>query len=317
MTGTQTPEREYVPPDSGGKKRMSRGRKALIGLVVTGAVAAAAGGGTFASFTASTDNAAGDTPFTATNDMLLGNTVRNGALSSTQCLSDDSDGVSTPLGGGATNAVVCEVLFEASQLDGISTAAASTDLILENLSGTGNTGILHMASLGCTGAALCDNLEIDVQEYAVGGVRGDENTTQNTDFLTPVPLVPLINTGHPVTDPVCVFPRELDAPCASSTAASADQRVNDLPTSFSTTTVIDSAFPPSLADNNDGTRFFRITVRLVGDVVCDTDGLLTPGDSTDDDDNPTDGVIDETGQGCSNGATGTAQFTLRWVLEEA
>jgi predicted ribosomally synthesized peptide with SipW-like signal peptide len=45
---------DYVPA-SPGRKKVSRARKSLIGLLLVGAIGAIAGGGTFASFTASTD----------------------------------------------------------------------------------------------------------------------------------------------------------------------------------------------------------------------------------------------------------------------
>jgi hypothetical protein len=324
MTATQTPGGDYIPAEPGAKKRMSRGRKALIGLLVFGAVGAAAGGGTFATFTASTDNDSGANPFTIDNDMILANTVVDDGTEDNVCRSDDGGSFTElPIVPDTPNAVECEVLFDATDLGNIAEGeAVTTNLILENVSQLDKDGILRyglvevdvdggapvdMQVCTNTGATavgnLCDNLAITIQEYAFGGVRGTDDGDQVLEFddLDPVTTV---DNG-----PLCVFPRDVAAACDSTLAE--DQRLQDdlvTPTAglihnfTHADAVIDATMENTEVDGNDGLRFFQIRVQLVGDDA--TCGATIDAD---------------TGIGCTNTAgeqTDNARFTIRWVLQE-
>jgi predicted ribosomally synthesized peptide with SipW-like signal peptide len=145
------------------KVKVSRARKGVIGFLVVSAVAAIAGGGTFASFTASTTNA--NNVF-QTGFLELSNDGP-GAL----CVSSDD---ATNIGDGSNSA--CDALFTAATLR-IPGASATANLTLKNngnidgfLQTTTANGAACASTVGDntkpTGAGnLCTVVNIEVQEY--------------------------------------------------------------------------------------------------------------------------------------------------------
>lgn len=149
------------------KAKISRARKAVIGMMAIGAVAAIAGAGTFASFSATTTN---DASF-KTGRLVLSNTKQSG----TACFSS---------GTGANNAegdanldeneTTCDALFATNLKPGTTATAGVT---LTNGSTGDYTGVLSIYSLStCTNekndtnenagsANLCDAAELYIQEY--------------------------------------------------------------------------------------------------------------------------------------------------------
>lgn len=134
---------------------------ALLGLIGTA--------GTWASFTASTDN-----PATfATGSLVLANTVTGGTGT---CESDDDAGL-------AVNSSTCDVLFDVpAQQPGHAPVEAT--LTLENV-GTIDASALSVHAEGaCTSplvgayngsVSLCSKLQLTVQEYSDAGFTTDSN----------------------------------------------------------------------------------------------------------------------------------------------
>jgi hypothetical protein len=287
-------------PDRPGRKKVSRARKSLIGLLFVGAIAALANGGTFASFTASTDNASSGTdPFAAQNPLALGNTVVNGEqLNDVQCDSTATSVIGTNLVATVdANAVECDFLFDTAQVAQLASGETITsEIALENLSETATGDLSLFASDPCAedavelGGNLCPNLNITIQEVAVGGTPGGTATESLTDF----------SGLSDVND--CVLP-DVGNACASASDTDLWNATADDIVGASNPWTVGTELAPDTDETNAGVRYFRITAGLRGsEESC-------VGDA--------DGIIDDTGIGCSNNATGSARFTLRWVLTES
>lgn len=302
MTATQAPPRGDYVPGPGRKKGLSRGRKGLIGFLVVAAAGAAAGGGTFASFTASTDNQAGTAGegFTVDNTMDLGNSVLTNTSSA-----PGTDAVQCVASTGTFNAIDCSVLFGDDDIAAMGSAPYVAGVALENL-GT-DPGKLLLGSLGCAPESpaddLCDDISLTIQEVA--DPTTDGRGTGATPFVDETGFNTLENvvSGGSVTagDALCVFP------FSSAAACTAGDLLSNLP-EFSTAdppVVIEASMEATDNSTNVGIRYFKITAEL-----------NAPDNTACPDTAPADGLDDGTGVGCHNELTGNAQFTLRWVLQE-
>ena len=290
MTATQAPPSgDYVPPGPGRTKRLTRGRKALIGFFVVAAAGAAAGGGTFASFTASTDNAADADAF-ATGEFELTNTVLEGGENTTEC-------VSSAAASGLNAHLDCAMLF-----DGQTFADDGTLKTLVRLVNTGDQDgeLVTYAPGGCTfdntnsQVDLCDDILLEVQEvFATGGGRGTGSA------------VPTI-AGH-ATHNDCVFGASSNKVDDTNGACSAGDDLAAFAEFSEGPIVIDDVLPfdGATVANND-VRYFLVEATLAADpAICDSGAEVTAGFNSD-------------GVGCNNSANnGNAAFTIRWQLQSA
>lgn len=147
------PEPELPP-----RALLSRVAPLLVIAALLGLIGSA---GTWAAFSASTDNAA----TFATGSLVLANTVTGGTGT---CESDDDAGL-------ATNASTCDQLFAIStQRPG---QVVSETLTLQNV-GTVDAAALKVFASGCTSEAtgtfsgtgsLCSTLRLSIQEYGDSG----------------------------------------------------------------------------------------------------------------------------------------------------
>lgn len=336
----QTTLGDYAPQPQ--RRRVSRGRKALIGLMAIGAFAAVGGAGTFASFTASTDNAGGalgdgDNPF-QTGLFELANTVTDVAGTAlpgnfAPCLSSDDDVANLNDGSEGLkvgeNAALCDVLFTGDITGGLTsyvtienTGDDDGQLVLFALDQSGDPCVVDVA--GTT--SNCGDIELTIQEYydtaGTGPGTGDA----------------VVNYGTATANGDCVFgkydaggtPTNADKLADADGACIGGRLLSELPTFSDGVIQIDDVLPaedgatPNL--NND-VRYFKVDAELPPDLaICgpdgDNDGILDADDGGTDpaleDGTTSDGYHDTTGIGCHNSAMDkSAKFTLRWLLQGA
>lgn len=290
------------------KRRISRGRKALIGLMAIGAFAATQGAGTFASFTASTDNAGGtlgaNNPF-QTPDFELANQVlsrSDGSGPGGVCLSSD-DAKDFPAASpqlaniDGDNAAYCDVLFVANNF----ATTATANLKLENTGASdGNlflyavnvkaTDDVQTCKLDTTGGAtedLCGDWHLTVQEYSNGGELLGDNAPN------------FENNGDRSNE--CVLPS------AGVFCTTTGTDFDSLPQLASAKDIGLLPFVNSGGgEDNSDVRYFKVTARLPKDAGC-TDVAENAGAGN--------GFDDVSGLGCHNEkSNGSAQIQLRWVL---
>ena len=204
MTGTLSPtepDGDYVVVPRR-KLKLSRARKAVIGMMVLGTVAAIGGGGSFASFTANTTN--------ANNVFQTGLLQLKNDGPGNACFSTDQQSTGAGNVGDNDNAA-CDALFTATTLN-IPGAAVNADLVLEN---TGNIpGYIQVYTANgatCTSAAsdaarptgageLCSVVTMTIQEF---------NDLDNDGVYD--------GAGEDLTggDTYCVFPYSAGSNCAA------------------------------------------------------------------------------------------------------
>lgn len=320
------------------RRRLSRGRKALIGFMALGAFAATSGAGTFASFTASTDNGsandvAGDNPFQTGKFELL-NTVMDstgatitgngigGVDRDANCSSVSDDTATDPatnLPGIDDNHAECDFLFDGaanSVMNGITTYVK-----IENNSATDGSGdgdLVFYAPTACAKGALgttssCANVLLYVQEIAVGGLSG---TGASTPTLT--------DPANQVAE--CVFGR-YDGPTAGYDGIDADTDADSSSDSDGTCTygrplsslpglagrvTIESDFKASKSPNNNtDVRYFKVHAQLPQNATAC--GVVTEPAYTGA--NDAGGFHVTTGIGCHNGYDDqSSKFEVRWML---
>jgi predicted ribosomally synthesized peptide with SipW-like signal peptide len=223
--------------------RMSRIRKAIVGVSLLGAVGVLAGTGTFASFSASTTNAGN---VFSTGKLELSNAKQSG----TACLSGYSGpGTGSPQSNLDSNGnSSCDTLFNL-------TLSRPGDTATANLA-IGNTGsydgeLQFWLANGCQNQTvatpagssnLCGKLEVYVQEM-------------NSSYTTPTSS--------------CVFPAAAGTACNTGWSASSDS-LTDLATAATASTPFPST-PLSLPNTGTTTRYFQIKLRF-GDLGFDANG---------------------------------------------
>lgn len=205
-------------------------RKWVIGVMIAGVVATAAGAGTFASFNASTSNPGN---VFSTGRLELSNTKQGGST----CVSGY-----TGVGGAAqsnldTNGNTCDTLLNLTLRSPGDTATGQ--LALAN---TGDyDGLLQLWLNGCTNATvvtpagsgnLCTKLEVYIQEFT------------SSAYATPTTS--------------CVFPLSASAAC-SATWAPAGDSINDLATAATSTSPMPST---PIVVNKAVTKYFQVSLRF-------------------------------------------------------
>jgi hypothetical protein len=314
------------------KRKLSRGRKALIGFMALGAFAATSGAGTFASFTASTDNgsandAAGDNPFQTGKFELLntvmdaaGNPISGNGIGGVDrdanCSTVDDDTATDPatnLPGLDDNHAECDFLFDGganSILGGITTYVK-----IENNSATDGSGdgdLVFYAPTICAKGSLgtadsCDEVLIYVQEIANSGNPGtgtaeapsgmadvNECVFGRYDSDGGAPYVGADSLPGQNDDTACTYGRPLSA----------------LPQLANRVTITDN-FPALKTTGNEDERYFRIFARLPDNVTA-CGAIVEPAYT-----NATNngGFNLTTGLGCHNGYDDmSAKFEVRWML---
>jgi hypothetical protein len=206
-------------------------RKWVLGALAAGVITTAAGAGTFASFSASTENPGN---VFSTGQIELSNTKQGG----TACLSGHTG---TGTGAPASNLDAngnggCDALIDLTLRSPGDTASGR--LALAN---TGDyDGLLQFWLDGCTNTTvvtpagsgnLCDKLEVFVQEF-------------NSAYTTPTSS--------------CVFPFNASAACNASWGASGDS-LSDLATAAT------SAAPKptsAITIAKDATRYYQVSLRF-------------------------------------------------------
>ena len=244
MSSARTPKRTdemiLVPART---LRMSRIRKAIVGVSILGTLGVLAGTGTFASFSASTTNAGN---VFSTGKLELSNTKQSG----TACLSGYSGtGTGSPQANlDANGNSSCDSAFNLTLRRPGDTATAS--LAIAN---TGNyDGELQFwLPNGCQNetvttpagsANLCGKLEVFIQET-------------NSDYSTPTAS--------------CVFPAASGTACNTTWSAASDSL-----TDLATAATVASPFPSTallLPASGTTTRYFQIKVKF-GDAGFDGSG---------------------------------------------
>lgn len=334
----QTTLGDYAPQPQ--RRRVSRGRKALIGLMAIGAFAAVGGAGTFASFTASTDNAGGgigdgENPF-QTPDFALSNDVlaRNGVDPTLDpCLSSDEteEFPVNPAEPDASNvdfvdldgAAYCDALFTVNPAQ--FEFSQSADLRLENVGSEDGDLYFYAVDLKAddpTGnVAAKMSCIVDPELYADTAFHdppakthvslcGDWKVIIQEYHAGAAPLDGA-NTDDPFTTAranQCVVPWDNAANCGATGDA-----LNALPLYSDDNARLVGSLPAETgkapATDYSDSRFFRVSAELDADAGCtDND---TPGDP-----GTPDGHDDATGVGCYNGKmNGSAVVQVRWVLQ--
>jgi predicted ribosomally synthesized peptide with SipW-like signal peptide len=176
---TETPNEDYVLVHKS-KVRISRARKFVMGTMAIGAVAAITGAGTFASFSASTDN---DATF-QTATVILTNKTSTGNV----CWSSNQDNATSPAldTNLDANGTTCDSLLTANLVPG---TAYTTYLKLSNEgNATGDLKLFDNAG-GCVGSANDTNGTNEVQTLAIANATGgtytltfDGQTTAAIDY---------------------------------------------------------------------------------------------------------------------------------------
>ena len=203
-------------------------RKWVLGAVAATAIAGAAGAGTFASFSASTQNPSNTF---STGAIELSNTKQGG----TACLSGHT-GATPDANLDANGNSACDKLIDLALRGPGDTANGR--LALAN---TGDyDGLLQFWLGGCTNSTvvtpagsgnLCDKLEVYVQEF---------------------------NSAYTTATSSCVFPFNATTACNASWTASGDS-LNDLAAS-ATSAAPKPATPITIA--KDATRYYQVSVRF-------------------------------------------------------
>lgn len=230
------------------KAKISRARKAVIGIMAIGAIAAIAGGGTFASFSASTTN---DGVF-RTGRVELSNTVNSGDA----CFSTQTAPAGVNDANLDENETNCSALFAADLRPGV---LSTSDVTLDNSSSYVN-GNLYLFGVddvdtGTTNACasvvndsgfrsglkgtgnICDKVEMTIQEYS---------DSARTSALVS-----------------CVFPYDDDAVCPTlnPSSATAAAKIDQFPWNYGSGAGARNlgAFNTNVSS---GERYFRITVTM-------------------------------------------------------
>jgi predicted ribosomally synthesized peptide with SipW-like signal peptide len=147
---TETPNEDYVLVHKS-KLGISRARKFIMGTMAVGAVAAIAGAGTFASFSASTTN---DASF-KTGTLILSDQVGSGNT----CFSSKVDNTNSPSNDADldTNDTTCDALFSANLLPNAQTPSVGsniyTALVKVRNEGTTSGTLYAFAPSVCANAA--------------------------------------------------------------------------------------------------------------------------------------------------------------------
>lgn len=327
----QTEMGDYVAPKP--RRRISRGRKALIGFMALGAFAATSGAGTFASFTASTDNGgaedtAGQNPFQTGRFELL-NTVMNSAGATisgngidgvdrdANCSTVDDDTATDPATGnpGADdNHAECDFLFDGAAntiINGITTYVK-----IENNSATDGSGdgdLVFYAPVLCAKGALgasssCEETLIYVQEIANGGTPGS-GTGEVPSGMTDVDECVFGNyDSNPVAGPLNYTGTPSAVGENDDTVCTYGRPLVNLPT-LATRVTIEDNFPAAKTTGNEDERYFKIFAQLP-DNACGT--IVEPSYTGP---NNSGGFHVTTGLGCHNGYDDmSAKFEVRWML---
>jgi predicted ribosomally synthesized peptide with SipW-like signal peptide len=266
------------------KAKISKARKFIVGTMLVGAIAAIAGAGTFASFSASTTNEASFSTarMSLTNN---GNCTTPAGVAGTGVASPDID----------TNNVACDELFPDPLKPGEGATKNVTiendgdvagDLYLFATSACTTTVNLATYDMG-TATDLCDRVVLSVEDtdtdtclYPAGSVgAGCDDLDQNT----------------PASQSFTDF----------STNQQFDQKL----------TVAEGLAPNTTA--NVAVRVYWL--KTVGTTDCES-SLSLPGTATDDNTTGTDGVpdgfVDATGQGCDNPYMNQkANLNFRWQIQ--
>jgi predicted ribosomally synthesized peptide with SipW-like signal peptide len=164
---TETPNEDYVLVHKS-KVRISRARKFIMGTMAVGAVAAIAGAGTFASFSASTDN---DATF-QTATVILTNKTNTGANT---CWSSNQDNASSPSLDADldANGTTCDNLLSANLVPG---TTYTTYLKLSNQGNQTGTLKLFGAAGACVGSINDNNGTNEVQKLVIANATGGDYT---------------------------------------------------------------------------------------------------------------------------------------------
>jgi predicted ribosomally synthesized peptide with SipW-like signal peptide len=270
------------------KAKISRARKLVIGTMLVGAVAAIAGAGTFASFSASTTN---DATFTTARMAISNNTtcVTPAGVAATGVASANVD----------SNNKTCAALFPTPLTPGV---LATKDVEISNVGDV--PGSLKL--------------------YALANCVASVNNS-GFDMGTATNLCDRVQVSfHNDTTNKCLYPTTGAGACATIDDTTTGQSFND----FSSAHKFDSPLsilPLSEAANLaiSGTdQKAKVTVsvywkKTTGTSSC-TSALVNapPPGGTATDDTPQDGFVDATGQGCDNPYMNQkASLNLRWQIQ--
>lgn len=231
------------------KAKISRARKAVMGLMVVGAIAALGGAGTFASFSASTTN---DGVF-RTGRLELSNSVNSGSA----CFSTEVDGNGNVNDANLdSNETPCDALFTADLRPGV---VSTSDITLDNSSSYVN-GKLFLFGTDDVDAGLVNACASVVNDAAFkGGLKGTGNICDKVEmtvqeYTTTARNVPLVS---------CIFPFAAGSSCAALNPAvpNVAAQLDAFPWNYDTGGNRDlGAF--NTTTNTTGERFFRISVAM-------------------------------------------------------
>jgi predicted ribosomally synthesized peptide with SipW-like signal peptide len=176
---TETPNEDYVLVHKS-KVRISRARKFVMGTMAIGAVAAITGAGTFASFSASTDN---DATF-QTATVILTNKTSTGNV----CWSSNDDNTTPALDTNLdANGTTCDSLLTANLVPG---TAYTTYLKLSNEgNATGDLKLFDNAG-GCSGSINDNNGTNEVQRITITSPGVDDTFTVSFDGSAATAAIP-------------------------------------------------------------------------------------------------------------------------------
>ncbi|MCU1484450.1 MAG: hypothetical protein JWN67_1196 [Actinomycetia bacterium] len=267
------------------KAKISRARKLVIGTMLVGAVAAIAGAGTFASFSASTTNNA---TFTTARMAISNNTtcVTPAGVAGTGVASPNVD----------ANNATCAPLFPTPLKPGV---LATKDVEIQNVGDV--DGALKLYALA--------NCAVTVNNSGF-----DMGTAQDLCDRVQVSF-------HNDTTNNCIYPVAVGA-CVAITDSTTGQSFNDFSSAHKFNAPL-SVLPSSGTDLTTigVTNKAKVTVsvywkKTTGTTDCSAAlQINTPG-ITATDDTPTDGFIDSNGQGCDNPYMNQkASLNLRWQIQ--
>lgn len=267
------------------KAKISRARKFIIGTMMVGAVAAIAGAGTFASFSASTTNEAS---FTTARMAITNNTncVTPAGVAGTGVASADVD----------TNNKVCDALFPDPLTPGV---LATKDVEIQNVGDV--SGALKLYALANCGVT-------------VNNASYDMGTATNLCDRVQVSF-------HNDTTNQCLYPVAVGA-CATITDSTTGQSFNDFSGAhkFASPLSVDPSSGTELTTSGL-TNKAKVTVsvywkKTTGTTDCSTALNTSQPGITATDTTPTDGFVDATGQGCDNPYMNQkASLNLRWQIQ--
>lgn len=261
------------------KAKLSRARKSVIGFMVVGAIAAVGGGGTFASFSASTTN---DASFSTARLALRNGTTTacvtpSATAGGTQDAAIDSNNVESTASAGS-GAADCPTLFE----DPIKPGA--TEEAIVTITNVGD----EAGDVSVFTPAACDAAVANTGFNA--GDEAFDNICTRID----------ISIENTVTND-CIFPVVSTEPCAALGQGTTNASFAD----FGTGVTFGGkrlAFD-DLATNAPATFSVKVRMKITD---CST---AVEGD-------PTFGFADGTGNGCDNGYMNQkALMNLRWQMQ--